>query len=92
VEEAGELRRGKESRFGMRYEFGIKLRYVDLRLGEGRSLDLSFQVLDLFLDFLPHMTMEGEGQFTKGACQDCPFFQLCQWVFSLPPTDRARKR
>jgi len=41
---AGELKKskGKERRFGMRYEFRIKFRYVDLRLREGRNLDLSF--------------------------------------------------
>ncbi len=51
MEEAGELKKskGKESRFGMRYEFGIKLRYVDLRLGEARSLDLSFRCCISFL-------------------------------------------
>jgi hypothetical protein len=46
----------------------------------------------LFLDVLPHMAVEGNGEFTKGTSQDSPLYQIGYKVFFLPTTDRARKR
>jgi hypothetical protein len=34
-----------------------------------RDSSLLFQFLDLVLDVLPHVAMEGKGQFTEGAGQ-----------------------
>jgi hypothetical protein len=47
--------------------------------------------IDFFLDVLPHVAVESDGELTERTGEDSPFYQLRYEVFLFSTTDRARK-
>lgn len=64
--------------------------FAQQALRKERSV-LFFKFFDFFLNVLPHVAMEGDGELTKGTREGSPFHQLRHKVFLFSTADRARE-